>query len=64
MNLRSLIWKELRQRPTPMLTSLIAVTLGVTALVAIQNITVFSEQAIAQKMENPEGEPDAMMLPI
>lgn len=52
MNLRSLIWKELRQRPTPMLTSLIAVTLGVTALVAIQNITVFSEQAIAQKMEN------------
>tara|TARA_R110002072_G_scaffold303078_1_gene492933 strand:+ start:14094 stop:15323 length:1230 start_codon:yes stop_codon:yes gene_type:complete len=52
MNLRSLIWKELRQRPTPMMTSLIAVTLGVTALVAIQNITVFSEQAIAQKMEN------------
>ena len=52
MKLRSLIWKELRQRPTPMMTSLIAVTLGVTALVAIQNITVFSEQAIAQKMEN------------
>ncbi len=52
MQLRSMIWKELWQRPTPMLTSLAAVTLGVTALVAIQNITVFSEQKIAQDMES------------
>ena len=42
MKLRSMIWKELWQRPTPMLTSLLAVTLGVTAMVAIQNITVLS----------------------
>lgn len=52
MNLCSLIWKELWQRPTPMLTSLVAVTLGVTALVAIQNITVFSERQIASDMES------------
>ncbi len=52
MTLRSLIWKELWQRPTPMLTSLLAVTLGVTALVAIQNITVFSERKIAGDMES------------
>jgi len=51
MSLRSLIWKELWQRPTPMLTSLLAVTLGVTALVAIQNITVSSERKIAGDME-------------
>jgi len=52
MNWRTLIWKELWQRPTAMLTSLIAVALGVTALVAIQNITVFSEGEIARRMEN------------
>lgn len=52
MKLRTLVWKELRQRPTPMLTSLAAVTLGVTALVAIQNITVFSERKIAGDMES------------
>ena len=52
MQLRSMIWKELRQRPTPMITSLMAVTLGVTALVAVQNITVFSERKIAEDMES------------
>jgi len=52
MNLRTLIWKELWQRPTPMVTSLLAVTLGVTALVAIQNITVSSERKIAGDMES------------
>ena len=52
MNWKSLIWKELWQRPTAMITSLIAVTFGVTALVAIQNIIVFSEEEIAHRMEN------------
>ncbi len=50
MRLRSMVWKELWQRPTPMLTSLIAVALGVTALVAIQNLTVFSERKISEDM--------------
>lgn len=50
MQLRSMIWKELWQRPTPMLTSLIAVALGVTALVTIQNLTVFSERKISDDM--------------
>ncbi len=52
MTLYSLISKELLQRPTAMLTSLLAVTLGVTAMVAIQNITVFSERKIAGDMES------------
>ena len=51
MKLRTMIWKELWQRPTPMLTSLLVVTLGVTALVAVQNITILSEQKIAGDME-------------
>ena len=51
MKLFRLVWQELRLRPTAMITSLLAVTLGVTALVAVQNIAVFSERAIAHKME-------------
>ena len=51
MKLFRLVWQELRLRPTAMVTSLLAVTLGVTALVAVQNIAVFSERAIAHKME-------------
>ena len=52
MKLFQLIWKELWLRPTAMITSLLAVTLGVTALVAVQNIAVFSERSIAHKMES------------
>ena len=52
MKLRNLIWKELWQRPTPLITSLAAVALGVTALVAIQSITVFSEEKIAGDMQS------------
>ena len=52
MTLRSLIWKELWQRPTPLLTSLLAVTLGVTALVAVQHLAVSSEKQIAGEMES------------
>ena len=51
MRLRNLIWKELRQRPTPMFTGLLTVTLGVTALVAIQHITISSEEKISQDMD-------------
>lgn len=52
MQLRHLIWKEMWQRPTPLVTSLAAVALGVTALVAIQSITVFSEEKIAGDMQS------------
>ncbi|MDM4015089.1 ABC transporter permease [Roseiconus lacunae] len=52
MKIHHLIWKEMRKRPTPMITSLLAVTLGVMALVAIQNIAVFSQRKIAGDMES------------
>ncbi len=50
MNLRSIVWKELRERPTAMLTGLLAIFLGVAALVAIRHVTVFSEQEVAQQL--------------
>lgn len=52
MRLRTLIWKELAERPTPMLTCLLAVLLGVTALVALRTVTVHSELAVAREMDS------------
>lgn len=45
-----LVWKELWQRPTAMITCLLAIMLGVTALVAIRSVTIYSDQAVAQQM--------------
>ena len=50
MTPRKLIWKELRQRPTAMATCLLAIMLGVTALVAIRSVTVYSEKTVAKQM--------------
>lgn len=51
MNFMTLIWKEIREKPTSMLTGLITITLGVAALVAIRNVTYFSERAVARELE-------------
>jgi putative ABC transport system permease protein len=51
MRLWTLIRKELFERPVPMLTCLVAIVLGVTALVAIRTVTYFSELAVAREMD-------------
>lgn len=51
MNLRTIVWKELRERPTAMVTGVLAILLGVTALVAIRHVTVFSEKEVAHQLE-------------
>jgi putative ABC transport system permease protein len=51
MTPNKLIWKEIRQRPTAMVTCLLSITLGVTALVAIRSVTIFSELAVSSQME-------------
>ncbi len=51
MKLKSLIWRELAERPMSLLTSITAILLGVTALVAIRHITVFSEKEVGQQLE-------------
>jgi putative ABC transport system permease protein len=47
-----LIWKELWQRPTAMATCLLAISLGVTALVAIRSVTIYSEKTVAKQMQD------------
>ena len=51
MTVKTLVWKELWERPTVMLTSLLAILLGVTALVAIRHVTVFSEREVGRQLE-------------
>lgn len=46
-----LVWQEIRQRPTAMLTGLLTIALGTAALVAIRNVTFFSERAVARELE-------------
>jgi putative ABC transport system permease protein len=50
MNLRTLVWKELRQRPMAAVASGMAILLGVAALVAIRHVVVASELEIGRQM--------------
>ena len=52
MNLTSLVWKELRERPWSVVSSSIAILLGVAALVAIRHVTVHSEQEVSRQLSS------------
>lgn len=52
MNVRTLVWKEMRERPAALLTSTAAIFFGVAALVAIRHVTVHSEQEVVRQMES------------
>ena len=51
MKLRTLVWRELFERKNQMLTTLLAVLLGITTVVAIKNVTFYSEKAVAREMD-------------
>jgi putative ABC transport system permease protein len=51
MRLWTLIGKELRERPVPVLTCGLAILLGVTALVAVRTVTIASERAVAGELD-------------
>src|SRR5262245_51756970 len=50
MNLRTIVWKELWERPTAMATSVMAILLGVAALVTMRHVTVFSEREVTHQL--------------
>ena len=52
MNLFTLVWKELRERPTALVTSGLAVLLGVAALVAICHVVSASEGEVGRQMQS------------
>jgi putative ABC transport system permease protein len=52
MNLRTLVWRELFERKSQMLTILLGILLGITTVIAIKNITFYSEKAVAREMDS------------
>lgn len=52
MNLRSMIWHELKSRPAGVAFNSLTIFLGVAALVAIRHVTVHSEEAVSKQLTN------------
>ncbi len=52
MNLTRLVWRELFERKGQLLTSFIAIILGITVIVSIKNITFYSEKAVSREMDS------------
>ena len=52
MNLRTLVWRELFERKSQMITITIGILLGITTVIAIKNITYFSEKAVARELDS------------
>ena len=56
MTLRTLVWRELFERKSQMLTCFLAIFLGITTVVAIRNVTHYSEKAVARGNGQPRGQ--------
>jgi len=46
-----LVWRELRERPGQLATSFIAISLGISVIVAIKTVAHFSEKAVARQLD-------------
>lgn len=51
MKLRTLVWRELFERKNQLVTSLMAILLGITVIVSIKNISHYSEMAVARELD-------------
>ena len=51
MRLQTLVWREIFERKSQLLTSFLAILLGITVIVSIKNISYFSEKAVAREMD-------------
>jgi len=50
MKLHTIVWKEIWQRPSAVATGVLAILLGVAALVAIRHVSVFSEREVGRQL--------------
>lgn len=51
MKLSTVVWRELFERKSQLLSSFLAILLGITVIVSIKNITHFSEKAVARELD-------------
>ncbi len=52
MNLLSLVKKEMFERKTQLMTSFLAIFLGISVIVAVRNINIFSENAVSEQLSS------------
>ena len=52
MKLRTLVWRELFERKSQMFTIFLGILLGITTVIAIKNITFYSEKAVARELDS------------
>ncbi len=51
MKIKTLVWHEVFERKNQLVTSFFAILLGITAIVAIHNVTYYSEKAVARELD-------------
>ena len=51
MKLSTLVWREMFERKNQLATSFLAIALGIAAVVSIENITFYSEKAVARQLD-------------
>ena len=51
MKLRTFVWREIFERKNQLATSFVAILLGISVIVAIKNITFYSEKAVARELD-------------
>lgn len=51
MKLRKLVWREMFERKNQLVTSFLAILLGIAVVVSIKNITFYSEKAVARELD-------------
>lgn len=51
MRLRTIVWREIFERKNQLVTSFLAILLGISVIVSIQNITHYSEKAVAHELD-------------
>jgi putative ABC transport system permease protein len=51
MKLQTLVWREIFERKNQLATSFLAILLGVSVIVAMKNITFYSEKAVAYQLD-------------
>ena len=52
MRLRTLVLREIFERKSQLVTSFLAILLGITVIVSIKNITYYSEMAVAREVDS------------
>ena len=51
MRLRTIVWREIFERKNQLVTSFLAILLGISVIVSVKNITSYSEKAVAKELD-------------